>query len=88
MRQLRIYFSGHVQGVGFRQTAHRLAKGFEITGWVKNLSDGRVELLVEGDEREIQSFFKLLCDRMKQYIESTEVIWETALNQFKQFEIS
>ena len=45
----RVYFSGEVQGVGFRMTTRRLASGFPITGFVRNLSDGRVELLVEGE---------------------------------------
>lgn len=45
----RIYFTGHVQGVGFRMTTRRLAMGQPIAGYVRNLDDGRVELLVEGD---------------------------------------
>ena len=46
----RIFFSGQVQGVGFRMTTRRLAQGFPITGFVQNLPDGRVELLVEGED--------------------------------------
>ena len=88
MKQLHVYFSGPVQGVGFRQTASRLAQGFQIAGWVKNLEDGRVELLVEGEEAEVLRFFKLICERMKQYIQNTETNWGTASNQFSQFDIS
>ncbi len=46
---MRIFYSGHVQGVGFRYTAKTVAAGFEISGVVRNLSDGRVELIAEGD---------------------------------------
>ena len=54
--RLQVYFSGHVQGVGFRYTVQRLALGFDVTGWVKNLSDGRVEMLVEGERGELEAF--------------------------------
>lgn len=45
----RVLFRGRVQGVGFRMTARRLATGFPVAGFVRNLADGRVELLVEGE---------------------------------------
>ena len=46
--RLQVLFSGRVQGIGFRYTVKQTALGYEVTGWVKNLADGRVELLVEG----------------------------------------
>ena len=49
----RIYFSGRVQGVGFRFTAQGLARTLGLTGYVKNLDDGRVEMEVQGTERAI-----------------------------------
>ena len=49
-------YEGKVQGVGFRASVLALAKGFEVTGWVRNLPDGRVELLAAGDPCEIESF--------------------------------
>ncbi len=45
----RVCFAGHVQGVGFRLTTRRLAQSWPVAGFVRNLADGRVELLVEGD---------------------------------------
>ena len=48
----QIFFEGKVQGVGFRYTVKQLAKGFDVTGWVRNLPDGRVELQVAADEEE------------------------------------
>ncbi len=88
MKQLHVFFSGRVQGVGFRQTTQRLARGFEVTGWVKNLIDGRVEMLAEGAETEIESFLKLLTGRMRQHIQNTEVKWGVASSQFTEFEIN
>lgn len=64
----RIYFSGRVQGVGFRYTTERLAKGFEIAGTVRNLSDGRVELLVEGEWPVISQFLTSIVTQLEPYI--------------------
>lgn len=55
-----IYFSGRVQGVGFRYTATYLARPLDLTGWVKNLWDGRVEMEVQGQEAAIQRFLSQL----------------------------
>lgn len=56
MTSLRIFFAGHVQGVGFRWSVKRIAQGFEVTGWVRNLPDGRVELQASGEEAEVRAF--------------------------------
>ena len=50
MISLQVFYEGHVQGVGFRFTVRHIAKGFDVTGWVRNLPDGRVELQATGDE--------------------------------------
>jgi acylphosphatase len=52
----QVFYEGHVQGVGFRFTVRHIAKGFDVTGWVRNLRDGRVELQVTGDEGEVRAF--------------------------------
>lgn len=52
----RVYYSGRVQGVGFRYTARDLAQGRKVTGFVRNLDDGRVELVTEGERSEVESF--------------------------------
>ena len=52
MAARQVFYSGKVQGVGFRYTAKRIAGGYEVTGWVKNLPDGRVELQVMAEEEE------------------------------------
>src|SRR6266436_7261711 len=56
MISLQVFYEGHVQGVGFRFTVRHIAKGFDVTGWVRNLPDGRVELRVTGDEEEVRAF--------------------------------
>src|SRR4029078_2957300 len=58
MISLQVFYEGHVQGVGFRFTVRHIAKGFDVTGWVLNLPDSRVELLVAGDEEEIRAFLE------------------------------
>lgn len=50
MKAIHVYYEGSVQGVGFRWTTRRIAQGYEVTGWVRNLPDGRVEMQVAGDE--------------------------------------
>ena len=63
-----VHFSGRVQGVGFRWTACRIAANCDVTGYVKNLPDGCVECLLEGDRAEIEAFLGRLCDQMSGYI--------------------
>lgn len=54
----QVYYEGRVQGVGFRYTVKRIAMGYEVVGWVKNLADGRVELQVSGEAEEVRAFLK------------------------------
>ena len=56
MISLQVFYEGNVQGVGFRWTVRRIATGFDLTGWVQNLNDGRVELQVTGEEIEVTEF--------------------------------
>ena len=56
MISLQVFYEGHVQGVGFRFTVRHAAKGFDVTGWIRNLPDGRVELQVTGQENEVRAF--------------------------------
>lgn len=55
MQRRTYYFSGHVQGVGFRYTARHAAAGRRVTGFVRNLADGRVELVMEGPDAEMDA---------------------------------
>src|ERR1051325_11909955 len=58
MTSVQVFYEGKVQGVGFRWTVRHIATGFEVTGWVRNLPDGRVELQVGGDENEVRAFLE------------------------------
>ena len=69
----RVYYSGSVQGVGFRATCRWLARGFEVAGFVRNLSDGRVELVAEGDADEINRFLRAVQDEMGEVIRDIQV---------------
>ena len=55
-------FSGRVHGVGFRFATKQIAKGFDVIGTVKNLDDGRVELVIQGDEEEVDEFIEDMHD--------------------------
>jgi acylphosphatase len=70
----RVYFEGKVQGVGFRATVKRIAKGFDVAGWVCNLPDGRVELFCQGEEEELEPFLDDISEsELKSHIKRTEV---------------
>ena len=60
MISLQVFYEGNVQGVGFRWTVRNIAKGFDVTGWVCNLADGRVEMQVNGEENEVRSFLEAI----------------------------
>jgi len=87
MIRRRIFYQGHVQGVGFRYTTHRIAANFDVTGYVKNLTDGRVEVVIEGQAKEIKAFMDELAADMKGYIRETTVIDEIFSDEFDTFSI-
>lgn len=66
------FFTGRVQGIGFRYSTLQVAKGFEVAGWVRNLPDGRVEMQVEGTAGEIDAFIRAVEETMDGYIKKTE----------------
>lgn len=71
--QLNCWFEGRVQGVGFRYQTVGVAKGFEVTGCVKNLPDGRVHLYAEGEESEVRDFQKEVASELECYIRDLEM---------------
>ncbi len=82
-----VRYSGWVQGVGFRATAVSIARGQAVTGWVRNLPDGRVELLVEGAEAEVQRFLQEVRQWMHGYIEDEQIEERPATGKFTSFEV-
>ena len=88
-KRVRVFYSGRVQGVGFRFTVERIALEMkDVYGWVKNLSDGRVEVVAEGEEERLKEFLtKIREGLMKRYIKREDVIWENYKGEFDDFEI-
>ena len=86
-RRVHVFYSGRVQGVGFRMTAEEVAQGLGVVGWVKNLRDGRVELVAEADEAVLDRFLKALRNGpMKNFIQQVEICWNHASGTFDEFE--
>ena len=85
---MTVLYSGRVQGVGFRYTAKTVITGFEISGTVRNLPDGRVELIAEGAPAELESFRAAIHDAgLAGFIRDEQVTWADAKNEFRGFEI-
>jgi len=85
---MTILYSGRVQGVGFRYTAKTVATGFEITGTIRNLPDGRVELVAEGSRQELADFRAAILDAgLAGFIRDEQVTWASAKNELRGFEI-
>jgi len=84
-RQVHIYYSGRVQGVGFRFTAERIAIELGIFGWVKNLGDGRVEVVAEAEEETLQNFLKRIADSFSRYIREVDTQWNDSAQNYSDF---
>lgn len=77
-----------MQGVGFRYTAEAAALEMEVTGWVRNLPDGRVEAVCEGPEKKLGRFLeKIASGPMKRYIGQARHRWEEPTGEFEEFQI-
>jgi acylphosphatase len=84
-----IFYSGHVQGVGFRYTTKTVAAGYEVTGSVRNLPDGRVELIAEGARAELEAFRAAIREAgMAGFVRDEKVTWSEAQNELHGFEIA
>ena len=85
---MQVFYEGNVQGVGFRWSVRNVAKGFDVTGFVRNLRDGRVELQAAGDEEEVRAFLEaILKSELRAHIKKHS---ETSLAEpaaFRGFEI-
>jgi len=88
MMRCRIYVYGYVQGIGFRSFTKKRADEIKLSGFVRNLPDKRVEIIVEGDETRINDFVRRLNEGpFGSRVERTEIRWEKPSTEFRGFEI-
>ena len=87
-KRLYVFFSGTVQGVGFRFTTERIARRYpDITGFVRNLPNGQVEIVAEGEEKTLQEFVKAIQEAFSSYIQKADIHWEEASGEYEDFGI-
>jgi acylphosphatase len=84
----RVLYTGTVQGVGFRWRAVDAARGLAVTGYVKNLADGRVELVAEGARGDVERLLDAVRARMGTLIEGEDVLWARASGEFRGFGVA
>jgi acylphosphatase len=87
-KQLHVFFSGTVQGVGFRFTVREIAAGLGVSGWVRNLADGRVEVAAEAEEEALRDFLARINGKFSHYIRDVELSWSGVTGEFRDFQIA
>jgi acylphosphatase len=86
--RVHVLLSGRVQGVAFRYYAEKWALSLGLTGWVKNLYDGRVEILAEGDRENIEQFLERVKTGPRMaHVDGADVEWQRYTGEFSGFEI-
>lgn len=87
-KRVSVYYGGRVQGVGFRYSLKVLITGFEVTGTVRNLLDGRVELVAEGSREELEAFLQAIREsEVGSLIRSEDAHWDNATGTLRGFQI-
>jgi len=86
-KRINVCYTGRVQGVGFRFTAEDIARELGVCGWVKNLRDGRVEVVAEAEEKVLQDFLGRINQYFSRYIKDADVAWQEPRGEFKDFGI-
>jgi len=87
-KRVHVYYSGSVQGVGFRYTARSLANSLRLNGWVKNVPDGRVELVAEGEENVLKGYLSKIKEELNYCNFKESVSWAQPTGEFNRFEIA
>src|SRR3989338_7662741 len=81
-----VFYSGRVQGIGFRFLSEKMAADLGLVGWVKNLPDGRVEILCEGPKEKIEAFLQhVRQSSLGSYIKKADCRWEMPTHEFEEF---
>lgn len=88
IKQAHVFIKGFVQGVGFRQFVKHAAKKRGVTGWVKNMSDGRVEAILQGEKNSVEETLRF-CSKgpMLASVEELDVVWEEQEQLFDTFDV-
>ncbi len=88
LARVRVLIAGRVQGVAYRYFAEKRANELSLTGWVKNLHDGRVEVVAEGERRQLKEFLGMLKEgpRMAR-VEDFQATWGEASGEFQDFRV-
>jgi len=73
VQQIHVFFSGTVQGVGFRYTVRRMAQELGLNGWIRNLGDGRVEMLAQGNQAQLEILMQKINDHFDGYIREKNI---------------
>lgn len=87
IKRVEVRYLGKVQGVGFRFTTERFAATYQVTGYVKNLSDGRVELVAEGEESTLKEFLEAISQELGYLISNYTINWRSPTREFERFSI-
>ncbi|MFH1417528.1 MAG: acylphosphatase [Planctomycetota bacterium] len=82
-----VLFAGRVQGVGFRYTTCRIAADYDVTGYIRNLPDGRVEMLAEGESDEVDRFVGAVSAEMSSNIQEAQKANSAATGEFDRFDV-
>ncbi len=82
-----VYYSGQVQGVGFRMTANRIAGRYNVRGYVRNMPDGRVELIAEGDPRQVDAMLDDIARSLHDFIHDAQIDPGEPTGEFSAFGI-
>ncbi|MDD5108052.1 MAG: acylphosphatase [Candidatus Omnitrophica bacterium] len=86
-KRLHLFYSGRVQGVGFRYTVQDIAEQQKVSGWVRNLDDSRVEVIVEAEEGVLNNFLQQISQHFSRYIQDVSMEWQPASGEFRDFKI-
>ena len=87
-QRVEVFYTGRVQGVGFRSTTHRISESLTVRGWVKNLPDGRVQLVGEGERQELQRFLDAIDATLGEHIRERSVDWQIPQHEPNGFRIA
>ena len=87
MERRTLTYSGNVQGVGFRWTTVQLSRGFDVSGFVRNLDNGSVELVAEGQKGELDRFLAAVADEMRANIREVQSQVSPGTGEFDSFDV-